>query len=273
MGKLVEGIHGHYMGKVGSTIGSSWRGIPYIKSRGLRTKPATEGELVNRFIFSKTQKWLFPITDFLRVGFKNYTLKSQGVNAAKSYLYKNALIKNGFDSTIDPTLMKVSFGDLALPNEIDVACRENELIFSWETASCDSENQFDQIMLLAYDIEKEDAAMKLNGQFRRVGSDVLDVGTLKNFVVYAAFVSADRESQSQSVYLGSFSRTESKKIKKVDGVKKALVVQNDDSNALPPVPANQLSLFGSDEKMPAKKEKTITKKGRLTYITNKESAG
>src|SRR5690606_29542654 len=197
-----------YVGKVGNVIGSSWRGIPYIKSRGLRTKPATEGELINRFIFGKTQKWLFPINDFLRVGFKNYTLKSQGVSAAKSYLYKHALVKDGFDSTIDPTLMKVSHGDLPLPNSIEVELsQENELIFTWEIGSCTLENQFDQIILLAYDIENEEIAVSLNGQFRHTGRDVLDIGrSVRTFVVYAAFIAADRESQSDSVYLGTFTR-------------------------------------------------------------------
>ena len=110
MGKLVNGINGPFVGKVGNVIGSSWRGIPYMKSRGLRTKPATPAEKLNRFIFGMTQQWLFPLTKFLRVGFKNYTLTNQGVNAAKSYLYKHALIKDGYDSVIDPTLMKVSHG-------------------------------------------------------------------------------------------------------------------------------------------------------------------
>lgn len=273
MGKIIDGIHGHYRGKVGGVIGSSWRGIPYIKSRGLRTKPASEGELINRFIFSKTQKWLSPIKDFLKVGFKNYSLKSQGVNAAKSYLYKHALTKNGFDSIIDPTLMKVSHGDLSLPNKLEVKSQGAELVFTWETKSCTSDNQFDQITLLAYDIEKESENMKLNGQFRHVGRDTLEVTSLENFVVYAAFISADRENQSDSIYLGAFSRTESKTYRKIDGPKKTANLAAEHGDTAPPVPVNQLSLFELVEKPPVKRERVVEKKGRLTYITSKEIPG
>src|SRR5690606_34337514 len=129
MGKYVSGINGAFTGKIGNTIGSSWRGIPYMKSRSHRTKPATEGEKINRFIFGMTQQWLKPLKEYLRIGFNNYTLTNQGVNAAKSFLYKNALIKDGFNSTIDPTLVKVSHGDLPFPATMDVELKsDNTLI-------------------------------------------------------------------------------------------------------------------------------------------------
>jgi len=208
MGKLVNGINGPFVGKVGNTIGSSWRGIPYIKSRGHRTKPATEGEKINRFIFGMTQQWLYPLKEFLRIGFNNYTLTNQGVNAAKSFLYKNALIKDGFDSTIDPTSVKVSHGELPLPARMDVELTdENKLIFTWDT-ECKRVNELDQVMLLAYDIEDGEVSMETHGLFRKTGRDELNVSNLSNFVVYAAFLSADRNSQSDSVYLGSFTTVE-----------------------------------------------------------------
>jgi len=211
MGKYVDGIHGAFTGKVGNIIGSSWRGIPYMKSRPVRTKPPTEKEKQNRYIFAMTQEWLYPLTNFLRIGFKNYTHTNQGVNAAKSYLHKHALVRNGYDSVIDPTLMKVSHGNLPFPDRMEVEQNnESELVFTWEPARSGSDNEFDQVLLLAYDIENGVAEMSLNGQFRNTGRDVLEIDTLKNFVVYAAFVSADRSSQSDSVYLGSFTKIEKK---------------------------------------------------------------
>jgi len=260
MGKLVNGINGPFVGKVGNVIGSSWRGIPYMKSRGLRTKPATPGEKLNRFIFGMTQQWLFPLTDFLRVGFKNYTLTNQGVNAAKSYLYKHALIKNGYDSVIDPALMKVSRGDLPLPNRIQAELSpDNKLVFTWETESCDRKHEFDQAILLVYDINEKEAKMSLNGQFRHTGRDVLDLTDtiLQTFVVYAAFISADRNNQSDSVYLGTFTRNKEEKPKKEDTHENktadkrkpdntsetAPIAVTEDPDAVPPVPSNQLSLF------------------------------
>jgi|GEM_PF-45770 len=248
MGKLVNGINGPFVGKVGNVIGSSWRGIPYMKSRGLRTKPATPAEKLNRFIFGMTQQWLFPLTDFLRVGFKNYTLTNQGVNAAKSYLYKHALIKDAYDSVVDPALMKVSHGTLPLPNRIEAELTpDNELVVTWETGSCDREHEFDQVMLLAYDIDGKRANMSLNGLFRHTGRDTLYIsGLLETFVVYAAFISADRESQSDSVYLGTFTRNKEEKPKKEDAPENKAAGENktaaknkdaDIEKAAAPVPA------------------------------------
>lgn len=270
MGKLVAGINGPFVGKVGHTIGSSWRGIPYIKSLGRRTKPPTEGEKINRYIFGMTQEWLYPLTEFLRVGFKNYTPTNQGVNAAKSLLYKNALIKDGFNSTIDPTLVKVSHGQLPLPARIDVEMsEENKLIFTWDT-DCERVNEFDQVMLLAYDIEEGEANMTTHGQFRKSGRDELSLTNLTNFVVYAAFLSRDRESQSESVYLGSFTKPKIKEeetdannektAKKTEDKAKVstksddlAAAKTDPSSAKSPeieeVPKNQLSLFDSFEEV------------------------
>jgi hypothetical protein len=71
---------------------------------------------------------------------------------------------------------------------------------------------YDQAMLLAYDIENEDACMKITGQFRQLGEDVLQVHYPKisnpeekkkaTFHCYLAFIAADRSRQSDSIYLG-----------------------------------------------------------------------
>jgi len=208
MGRLKNGINGPIVGKVGTVVGSSWRGIDYVKSLPKRKKPPTENEKINRFIFAKTQNWLQPIAGFLKVGFKNYTHTNQGVNAAKSYLYKNALIKDGYDSVIDPAEMKVSYGNLPLVEDLTMELNnENELRITWKADAVRSEEKEpdDQVMILAYNVDKEDAYYTVSGQFRKTGSDKLDLklvldGTIH---VYVAFVSVDRSRQSNSVYLGT----------------------------------------------------------------------
>jgi len=208
MGRLKYGINGPIVGKVGTVVGSSWRGIDYVKSLPKRKKPPTENEKINRFIFAKTQNWLQPIAGFLKVGFKDYTPTNQGVNAAKSYLYKNALIKDGYDSVIDPSKMMVSYGDLPLVENLQMELNsENELLVTWNADEIRSEEKEpdDQVMILAYNVDKKDAYFTISGQFRKTGSDKLDLklvldGTIH---VYVAFVSVDRSRQSNSVYLGT----------------------------------------------------------------------
>lgn len=59
-------------------------------------------------------------------------------------------------------------------------------------------------MLLAYDIEGGYAYTRLTGQLRMNGSDILNVqrGLNRTLHVYIAFISADRQNRSNSLYLG-----------------------------------------------------------------------
>ncbi len=46
MGRIKQGANGGFSGKAGSVIGSSWKGIEYIKGRPkVSNKPATQRQL------------------------------------------------------------------------------------------------------------------------------------------------------------------------------------------------------------------------------------
>jgi hypothetical protein len=212
MARLINGIMGPIQGKVGTVIGSSRNGVPYIK--GLyknRTLKVSKKELHNRKKFAAAQVWLSPLKNFVRVGFKGYSERSQGFIAAKSWLLKNAFKSEGDGLQIDPALVKVSSGDLANPKDIAVSQTETEhLKFTWNPAD-DGSLPSDQIMMLAYDVETGYAVIKTTGQFRSAGMDILEIDPKKgsNFQVYAAFNAADRSRQSDSIYLGEFKVNES----------------------------------------------------------------
>jgi len=208
MGKLINGINGSLVGRVGNIVGSTWKGIPYVKSRPVRrSKKATGGEAANREKFAMAQRWLSPLLDFVREGFRGYSLRAEGFVAAKSYLLRHAFVKDGDKQVINPALARVSYGDLPLPKNLAVTKTEtNRLQFTWEPAARDDNSKYDQVMMLAYDIAKEQADLVTTGQFKSTGADSLqltgDAGTI--YHVYAAFVAADRSSRSDSVYMGEF---------------------------------------------------------------------
>jgi len=90
----------------------------------------------------------------------------------------------------------------------------SELLFSWNPGKVSGGYADDQVMLLAYNIEKEDevnsgnAFYSLTGQFRKTGSDTLSIpadnySPNKTYHLYVAFSAADRSSQSDSIYLGT----------------------------------------------------------------------
>jgi hypothetical protein len=207
MAKFNNGIMGPFTGKVGAVIGSSWKGIPYMKKLyKKRTKSPSAGEKANREKFKMAQLWLKPLTDFVRQGFNNYSPTVQGFLAAKSWLLRHSFEGKDPDISINPELVKLSHGTLPLPENIKVEKRnENELYFTWNPAHVPDGNLKDQVMLLAYDLTSPHPAVEnLNGQFRETGAEKAELPLTegKTYHIYFAFVAHDRSRQSDSVYLG-----------------------------------------------------------------------
>lgn len=203
MAKIRNGINGDASGKVGNFVFSSWKGIPYVKAAPVRNAKFTPKELSNQHNLRESGKWLRPLLEYLRVGYKDYAPTVFGMNAARSYLYSHAL--NRETGSIDPSLMLVSYGSLGLPNTVQVDLdSEGKLSFSWSTETDPDRDPHDQGMLLAYNVEDARPVYNINGQFRKTGQDSLDLshhhGT---YHLYLAFVAPDRSRQSNSRYLGS----------------------------------------------------------------------
>jgi hypothetical protein len=188
-------------------IGSSRNGIPYVKGPyKKRTLKVSDRELLNRKKFGMAQAWLSPIKVFVREGFRGYSQRSEGFVAAKSWLLKNAFIVEGDDMHIDPALVKVSSGNLRIPAHIELSQIEAGVLkFTWDRDD-DESDDYDQIMMLAYDIETRHSEFNTTGQFRISGVDTLKLDRTygNHFHVYAAFNAADRSRQSESVYLGEW---------------------------------------------------------------------
>ena len=205
MARLINGINGPFIGKAGSVIGYTVNGVGYMK--GLykkRTKKPKEGEALNRKKFAAAQAWLQPVTDFVRVGIKGYNERFQGFTAAKSWLLKNCIQVIDGEIVIDPALVKISSGNLPLPENIQCSLQEpNTFRISWTPAR---ERGFlhDQAMVMAYD-QKHSPYGVIYGSDRTVGEVLVPVHpSSKPYHVYLAFIAGDRSRQSDSVYLGEF---------------------------------------------------------------------
>ncbi|MFC5285216.1 DUF6266 family protein [Pedobacter alpinus] len=207
MAKYEFGIHGPFSGKVGTVVGCTWKGIPYMRSLPRkRTGKISEAEKNNRLKFAMAQEWLKPLTPFLRVGFKAYTERVEGFGAAKSYLLKNAIITNDSQFSIAPEKMLVSFGSLIGPEDAQVSFQEDDtLIFNWKACAARHPNALDQTLLVVYCLEEKEAVYQTTGAFRKSGTDELQLPQNfrnKDLLIYMAFVAADRSNQSNSVFLG-----------------------------------------------------------------------
>ena len=213
MAQLTHGASGPLFGTIGPVVFSSRNGVPYVKGAyKSRTKKVSGKELANREKFKLAQKILQPLLHFVRLGFAGYSDRSYGFIAAKSHLLKNAMKGDQDNPVINPALVKLSYGSLELPDSIVVSKIEpNTIEFSWDpnnyiaSSSYPKVSGFDQAMMVAYDFDKRKCLSFTHGQFRKEGSSKLNVSPGYNYHLYLAFVSPDRSSQSDSVYLGEMS--------------------------------------------------------------------
>jgi len=208
MAKFNEGINGPFQGKVGKVIGCTWRGIPYMRALPKkRSSEPSEKEMASRKKWALSQQWLKPVLGIVQIGFKGYSPRSEGFIAAKSYLMKHAFEGEGLDCRINPALVKISAGDLPLSHNMQATrLAEYQVQFTWDTAlPNDDASSFDQIMLMAYDVDNGETEFSLPGELRKKGSAVLELSPDEpgTYHLYAAFVAYDRSRQSDSIYLGT----------------------------------------------------------------------
>ena len=203
MARYKDGVTGAFSGKIGPVVGSSWNGIPYMKSKGnARTSVAGGAELANQEKFSAAHAWLKPLLPLLRIGFQGYSKTAYGFNAAKSYTLKHAM-EHG---QVRPELVKISAGDLIPAPDLTVSTTAGlGLRFNWSSGYLAGTDGKDQLMALAYHPEDATAIYVLHGAFRDAGEQLLSLPpelTGKTIHIYAAFVAADRSRQSESTYFG-----------------------------------------------------------------------
>ena len=92
MGKINQRILGGVSGKVGNVIGSSWKGIDYLRIMPQSVAdPKTPAQLNQRLKFALVEGFVQPMSQFVRIGFKAYAIKMSGFNAAIAYNIRNAV--------------------------------------------------------------------------------------------------------------------------------------------------------------------------------------
>lgn len=203
MAIIKNGILGGFSGKSGTVVGYQLYDQSVMRGLGKTRKvPFTPAELKNQTKFSTPQRWLQPITEFLRVGFKGYAKRFEGFNAAKSYLSKNAVRSDDAGFYIDPKLALVSFGDMDLAEKASAVSESpGTVTFKWSGGESEHD---DRAMFMLYDIDGRNAKFDTAAVKRKLETGVFSAEDLsgKSVHVYLAFVAEDRKRRSNSQYLG-----------------------------------------------------------------------
>jgi len=213
MGKSPQGILGPTSGKVGPVVFYVVNGQTFSRSiPSKRTGKKSQKEKANTGGFAKVQLFMKPISDYLKVGFKDYGSKTGGYKAAVSYALKNAVEGDPENRVVNPEKVRVCGGELHFPNSAAIELEaENFLRFTWSTEAGDNGGEYDQVFMLAYAPPKKKMGKwkycaQPTGAFRKVGTDGLQLVSYKKEVlyhIYMGFVARDRSSQAHSVYLGT----------------------------------------------------------------------
>lgn len=125
MGTIKKGILGGVSGTVGNVVGANWKGIDYLRVKPADvSNPNTTLQSTQRLKFAAVLRFLQPITEFIRIGFKAYAVKMSAFNAAFSFNFHQALTGEYPDFAIDYTKAMVSRGNL--PGAVNAACASTE---------------------------------------------------------------------------------------------------------------------------------------------------
>jgi len=206
MARISEGIK--FSGGLGGVVGSSWNGISYIRTHAAKiSNPRTGPQQDHRQKIAVTMKFLKPLAQFLKIGFKNYSVKMTPFNAAMSWNYHNAL--QGFypDNTVDYSKVLVTRG-LIPPslNQVAGSAGSGTIRFTWDDNSSETGASGSDKTLLAVCNPGKLQAITINELATRAQkSQVVTLPTsFPGDLVhcYIGFIKEDGTEVSNSMYAG-----------------------------------------------------------------------
>lgn len=204
------GIALGFSGKHGNTIFSQQKdGTTIARQVPVASqKPPTVKTLSTLGDTAICSGFLNPIKEFAQVGYELQCKieKRNYYNSISSYVRLNAFTSVYPNRRIDFSKVLVTKGQMQLPEDATVTLTEFGLAFTWNTETeAKGIHYSDQVMMLAYFPELEKAKYMTAGAQRHQGKDLLVLNGIPHghiAEIYISFISDNRKSISDSVYLG-----------------------------------------------------------------------
>ena len=214
MGTIKQGILGGFSGKVGTVIGSSWKGISYMRGQAQHVKnPRSAGQLNQRSKFSLALSFLQPVVPYIRIGYKSQAAKQTEFNAAMSYTIKNAITGSYPNYALDYTKIVVSKGGLTQVTGATATWdnNRNEVKIDWtDNSGVGNALATDKAMPFIYNKAKGETIYDTAGATRATHTQSLTVPNDwegDKVEVYLGMVSEDGKEVADSIYLGEVTLT------------------------------------------------------------------
>ncbi|WP_316821223.1 DUF6266 family protein [Pedobacter gandavensis] len=218
MAIAANGPQGHFKGKVGNLVFYMLNGQPVVRLIGKKGKPSTL-QLANYQKMSVTMNLLSHMSGFIKLG---YGIQAKGTvhnahNLATSYLKKNALKGEYPNISVDYGKVKLSEGSMPETPDLKIFKVAGGLEISWDPTHSQELKHNDSVMVMLCFPEKERGREYLNIARRSEGKcflPLMEEQLKQQIEPYIAFISADGERVSDSVYLGNLNgeaKTENEK--------------------------------------------------------------
>ena len=207
MADFNKGFLGSFIGKMGTGVGSSWRGKHYLKSLPAKTKhkrkPSPKQEAA-RARFSMARRFVQPIAQLLELTFTDNSSVATGANNAVAQVITEAITGVYPALSIDYSLVKISRGSFPPADNAVATTTGGKLYFTWTpNADTGSARPTDKAVLVAYSPEKQRWVYVTSGFERSAGAGNLDISAFSGDVhTWIAFVNQEETRASNSVYCG-----------------------------------------------------------------------
>lgn len=206
MGTYINGINGHFSGKVGDLVGSSWLGKNYVKhAPGTSNKPKSEKQLAQQAKFALAVRFLHPVKEVLNIGFRQLNRPATGYNMAIKYTLEQAINGCYPNFTIDYSKVQYSRGSYCRPEGVKVISGTGCLIIIWHgDAFRFNSSGYDRVHILVYEPDTNTYLLGPAGVHRMEEAailaipDHLSVKTLHTYL----FCVSDTGKVSDTVYAG-----------------------------------------------------------------------
>ena len=208
MATFNKGILGGFNGKLGTVVGTSWKGISIMRSQGNRKSGKySDAQLTQQMRFGLMIKFIGKFTDLLNLTFKDLAKGVTAPNAALSYNIRNGIAGTYPNYSLAYPQLLLSRGNhLNAEAPTAKAGAAGIVNFNWtDNTGVGTAKEDDKAILMVYAPDINQAAYTLDGAARSAAADSLTLSHFSGRTVHTwvAFVSADGKNFSDSVYTGA----------------------------------------------------------------------
>lgn len=208
MGTYNKGILGPFSGKVGTVVGTSWRGKDIMRSLPKRTnRAATDSQQLQRDKFTFVSEFLTPMSPVLTKYFGPGSGEQTRRNQAMSYHMKEAVSYIDPDFDILYNKVQISKGDLlGVRNPTVASANPQQLVYSWEDNSGQgSAKATDKLVVVIYAQQQglyylvPEAGIRNDASITVTLPEYFSGLEVQSWITFA---SADDRSYATSIYMG-----------------------------------------------------------------------